>query len=321
MPFSHVRDDGTALIRYPDPHAREVRVTGSFCDWRTPGEALGRAAHGFAGVVGPLPGGDVEYKLVVDGRWVADPTNLASGRDGNSLLRNGSPHGGLHVGRFHAPALGEERGYAVYLPPGYAASTRRLPVLYLLHGALDWERTWLEKGALATTLDRLRSTGAIGELIVVMPADNGGLFHGDTRVADYLARDLVGHVDAELRTLASPRHRALDGLSTGGFTSVLVGAWRTDTWRSIGSMSGCHDARSFEAIRTGAPAMRQADQRYLVSCGSDEPQLGTCREVCRALDAAGVPNAWHEAPGAHEWPTWRAALERHVRFHWEHIAG
>lgn len=323
MLFSHVREDGTATFHYPYHEAQSVHVTGSFHGWRTPGHALARGEHGFTGEVADLPAGDNHYKLIVDGHWVTDPLNLLRAPDGtggeNSLLHHGRERGSLQHLRFRSPALGEERGYVLYLPPGYAAPGVRFPVLYLLHGALDWEKSWIEKGDLGGAMDRLRAEGAIGDMIVVMPRDNGDLYRGDNRFADYLARDLVGHVDYEYRTLADPRHRALDGLSTGGFTSVMVGAWRTGVFGSIGSMSGCHDDRTFEAIRNHADRMRAAGQRYRVSLGLGEPHGDACRAVARELVAAGVGTDAVEAPGSHDWPLWRDVLPGHLQFHWQNV--
>ncbi len=321
MHYSHVREDGVLALFYPGQGAQSVYATGSFCGWQTPGVPLRRGDQGFFGEAGPVAPGDVEYKFIVDGQWVADPVNLSQ-RGGNSLLfrveesARDRARGSVHHLRFHSPALQEVRGYVIYLPPGYAVGARRLPTLYLLHGALDWERAWLERGELAATLDGLRASGAIGDVIVVMPRDNGELFRGDDRMADYVARDVVGHVDFEFRTLAEPRRRGLDGLSTGGFTSVVLGAQRPDVFGSIGSMSGCHDHRSFELVRARGAAMRAAGQRYRVFCGSDEPIVATCRALAEELDRAGVSTEYAERSGTHDWPLWRSALADEVRFHW-----
>lgn len=323
MLYSHVREDGTATFFYPHLDHRSVHVSGSFSGWQSPGHPLHRTEHGWVGEVSAIPMGDVEYKFVVDGRWLPDPRNLVRRPDGfggeSSLLHRGDRRGSVHHLRFHSPALGEERDYVLYLPPGYGAVSRRFPVLYLLHGALDWERTWVEKGDLAQTMDRMRAEGAIGDLIVVMPRESGGLLNGDDRVADLLARDLVGHIDYELRTLSDGRHRALDGLSTGGFTSIVLGAARHHVWRSIGSMSGSLDGRAFDAVRAHAGAMRQSGQRYLISCGSEEPGVEMCRALARELGRHGVGAEHAEVSGIHDWPTWRAALPEHLRFHWENV--
>lgn len=313
MQFSHVRADGTARLYVRAPSAREVHVTGSFVGWQTPGRPMHRSSDGWV-LEHPVGQGDHQYKFVIDGRWTPDPVNLLRANGDNSVLS--SSRGAVHHLEFDSPALGERRGYVVYLPPGHT-SGRRFPTLYLLHGVLDWERTWVEKGAIGDTLDRLRREGSIGEMIVVMPYENGGLHRSDDRVADYLARDVVGHVDFEFPTLADARHRALDGLSTGGFTSTLLAAWRPETFRSIGSMSGSHDRRSFEAILACAPRMRE--QRHLVSAGHGEPHLETCRAIHRALAAQGVDSTWTDAPGDHDWPLWRALLARHLSFHWSNV--
>ncbi len=48
--------------------------------------------------------------------------------------------------RFHSSVLGRNVSYAVYLPPDYATSTRRYPVVYLLHGYTDDESGWIQFG-------------------------------------------------------------------------------------------------------------------------------------------------------------------------------
>lgn len=107
-------------------------------------------------------------------------------------------------------------------------------------------------------------------MAVIMPSDHGGLFNGDERYLNYLSRDIVGHIDHEFRTFGDSRHRGLDGLSTGGFTSTMLAAVRHDVWGSIGSMSGCHDDRTFATIRGYAGAMRWAGQRHRLSCATGE---------------------------------------------------
>jgi enterochelin esterase-like enzyme len=321
--YSHVRADGSARFFLPDAGYRSAFVTGAFCDWRTPGVGLKRVPEGWLGDVDALRSGANEYKFVADGRWLSDPINLCRvgdpRGDGNSVLHARDGRGALVHLRFHSQTLGEPRGYVVYVPPGYHAGARAVPTLYLLHGALDWERTWCEKGALADSMDGLVGDGSVGDMLVVMPFEGGGLHRGDTRVVDYLARDLVSHIDEQFHTIAEAEHRALDGLSTGGFTSLVLGAWRPDRWRSIGTMSGSHDGRSFDAIRGCARDMSARGQRYLVSAGLDEPHVGDARAVAAALREAGVGVDWREAQGGHDWPLWRGLVSDHLRFHWSNV--
>ncbi|KAF3903212.1 hypothetical protein ABW20_dc0102503 [Dactylellina cionopaga] len=65
---------GTYTFRWTAP-AHEVFVTGAFDDW-TKSIKLAKAANGTysASLVFPLEIGHVTYMYVVDGTWVANPT-------------------------------------------------------------------------------------------------------------------------------------------------------------------------------------------------------------------------------------------------------
>ena len=63
---------------------------------------------------------------------------------------------------FRSDLLSQRTHARVLLPRGYARSTRRYPVLYLLHGAVDDYRSWTLKG------DAEKLTAGL-PLIVVMP--------------------------------------------------------------------------------------------------------------------------------------------------------
>jgi enterochelin esterase-like enzyme len=49
-----------------------------------------------------------------------------------------------------------------------------------------------------------------------------------------------------------------------------------------------------------------------LTVGRDEDNLHNNRRVAAALKLQGYPAALHEAPGGHDWDTWRAALEAHL---------
>jgi S-formylglutathione hydrolase len=135
---------------------------------------------------------------------------------------------------------------AVYLPPGYATSTARFPVIYLLHGIGDTFEAWTENWDVPALLDRMIGEGTIDPLIVVMPnARNrfGGGFYVNSPVAgnwqDYVASEIVGLVDRSFRTIAAPESRAVVGHSMGGFGAIRFGMDRPDVFRVIFAMSPC----------------------------------------------------------------------------------
>ena len=64
------------------------------------------------------------------------------------LIAAGTPGGpsvaeGLSI---RSKILGKDVAFAVYVPPDYASSTRRYPVVYLLHGYTDDESGWVQFG-------------------------------------------------------------------------------------------------------------------------------------------------------------------------------
>ena len=125
------------------------------------------------------------------------------------------------------------RRVPIYLPPDYAASDARYPVVYFLAGFsgggvyLLGESLWGE--TLAQRVDRLVRGGAIRPLIVVL-ADcitrlGGSQYMNSAatgRYADHLVEELVPHVDARYRTLADREHRALMGKSSGGYGATVL---------------------------------------------------------------------------------------------------
>ena len=55
---------------------------------------------------------------------------------------------------------------------------------------------------------------------------------------DYMINDVIGHVDANFRTVARREGRAINGLSMGGFASFALGLRHPDMFCSIRSHSG-----------------------------------------------------------------------------------
>ena len=166
------------------------------------------------------------------GRVVAD-TVAAPSLDGNLL---GDP--------IRQPAL-------VYLPPGYDADTdRRYATIYLLHGILDRPSVWVEPVyggmTIQAAMDRLIAAGEIEPAIVVMPSGHNaygasmymnGPVTGDW--GDFIARDVVAHVDATYRTRPRPESRAITGHSMGGFGAVRLAMLHPDIFGVAWGMNPC----------------------------------------------------------------------------------
>lgn len=154
---------------------------------------------------------------------------------------------------------------AVYLPPGYDQKPdHRFPVLYLLHGIFDEYGTWIEHFKVPKILDRLIANGDLPELIVVMPnAGNvyGGGYYRNSSVsgnwADYIADNLVEHVDVQFRTLANAESRAVVGHSMGGYGALNLALSRPGVFSVVWALSPCCLA-PIEDLGFGNDAWRRA---------------------------------------------------------------
>lgn len=123
--------------------------------------------------------------------------------------------------------LSKNISYSIYLPADYeTSSTRRFPVVYLLHGYSDNETAWVQFGNVNQTADKLIATGEITPMIIVMP--NGELnwyvnsYDNKVRWMDMFIQEFISSIDKEYRTRASGDYRAISGLSMGGYGSFMT---------------------------------------------------------------------------------------------------
>jgi enterochelin esterase-like enzyme len=121
--------------------------------------------------------------------------------------------------------LGRDVAYAIYLPPDYGSSSRRYPVVYLLHGYTDDESGWIQFGEVNLAADRAIAEREIPPMIIVMP-DGGVTFYiddaaGNVRYEDMFVQELIPFIDATYRTRASREFRGIAGLSMGGWGTLV----------------------------------------------------------------------------------------------------
>jgi enterochelin esterase-like enzyme len=125
---------------------------------------------------------------------------------------------------FASAALAGQGSFIVYLPPGFASTSRHYPVLYLLHGRNGHAGAFLEIG-LQRSLDRLIGEGAIAPMLVVMIQDRSGLNNwqdiGTRHSASYVV-EVQQLIDRMLPTVPTRAARAIAGSSMGGFGAMHV---------------------------------------------------------------------------------------------------
>jgi S-formylglutathione hydrolase FrmB len=144
-----------------------------------------------------------------------------------------------------------EQRIAIYLPPSYETlPQKRYPTLYLLHGFTgkieEWTRNGYQGMNLQTVVDGLIKSGAIGEMIIIVPTGGnayGGSFYTNSTVAgnweDYIVRDLVSYIDNTYRTIAKSESRGIAGHSMGGYGSIILAMKHPDIYGAAYALSPC----------------------------------------------------------------------------------
>ncbi|MGH3577531.1 MAG: alpha/beta hydrolase, partial [Mycobacterium sp.] len=202
----------------------------------------------------------------------------------------------------------------VLLPVNYdPSSSRRYPVLYLLHGALssyaDWASTSKADGPQGGNVEALAGRSRI---IVVMPDDSPqgsysdwyGISAADAAMVPppptpswetYHTDELVPWVDATFHTQATTGGRAIAGLSSGGGGAAKYATTHPGLFGYVGTFSGAVDTDLVDSANN-----YYADQNALNSSGPPS-QYCTFGDPY-ASDPGNQAYYWHDND-----PTYEAA--------------
>ncbi|GCE27504.1 hypothetical protein KDA_29880 [Dictyobacter alpinus] len=146
------------------------------------------------------------------------------------------------------------RMFDIYLPPSYntpVGKNKHYPTIYLLHGSPGKITDWIDGGKAAESADTLIDTGKIPELIMVMPDGNGApgatsewgnSGNGKQPMEDYVAKEMVKYIDQHYRTIPDADHRAIGGLSMGGFGAMNIGIHHPDVFNWVIALGGYYQA-------------------------------------------------------------------------------
>jgi S-formylglutathione hydrolase FrmB len=152
----------------------------------------------------------------------------------------------------NSTALPGQSHVNVLVPPGYDPSgNTRYPVLYLLHGAAAHYNDWVVNGNAEHFIDQATQADGLPPFITVMPEGEVWGFYTDWYGTDlsgapnplpawesYHINELIPWVDSNFPTLSDRSHRAIAGLSMGGFGAVSYAARHPDLFVSAASFSG-----------------------------------------------------------------------------------
>ena len=149
------------------------------------------------------------------------PASKAEWLDTNRDAPNGTQY---HT--FTSKVLGQDVSYLVWLPPGYGQDAKRYPVIYWLHGMGANQR-----GGASMFVPQAEAAikeGTLPSCIVVSVNGMVKSFYCDSSdgkvpMESVITKDLIPHVDATFRTIASREGRVIEGYSMGGYGAGHLG--------------------------------------------------------------------------------------------------
>ena len=235
-----------------------------------------------------------------------------------------------------SPSLGGALPAVVYLPARYGASTRRYPVIYLLHGLPAGPQTYTESGFVANVV-----ANGSRPAIVVAPqgarSDNSDAEYLDSGPAENwphaFAHDLTRCIDARFQTIPKRSGRALIGFSAGGFGAMNIGLRHLGTYGAVESWSGYFEATDPSGLyildlgspaanaqarvpRSAALARALARHRTFIGFyvgGQDTRFLADNRAFDAALRSQHIRHSFAVYPGGHTVTLWEQAAPTWLR--------
>jgi enterochelin esterase-like enzyme len=234
------------------------------------------------------------------------------------------PHGAIHHYFYKSDAVGDERDFYVYTPPGYDShAATKYPVLYLLHGYGQKSSSWLQVAFANRILDHLIDEVKATPMIVVMPTGYGGAeilkpnaYWDDAlrarnfeRFKESLFNEVMPRVTHDFKVRTGRDSTALAGLSMGAAQSAIIGLNNLDRFGWIGMFSSGGLRENFSQEFPGLnSSVNSRLHLFWISCGTDDGLLSINQDFNKWLTAVDVTHTYVETPGNHTWMVWRRNL-------------
>ncbi len=250
--------------------------------------------------------------------------------------------------------LGKEVRYTIYLPPDYQTSSRRYPVVYLLHGYTDNDTGWLQFGEINQTADRAIAEQQIPPMIIVMP--DGGVswyindYQGKVRYEDFFFQEFIPYIDATYRTRPEKEFRGIAGLSMGGWGTLIYALRHPEMFAAAAAFSAAvwtdeevmaTEDKVYERIFAPlfGPGLKGKDRltahfrsynpldlvktlplekiktvRFYLDCGDDDFLYKGNAALHVAMRDRKIPHECRMRDGGHTWSYWRTGILEGLKF-------
>lgn len=258
---------------------------------------------------------------------------------------NREPQSKVVTDSIRSEVLNAYRAYNVYLPKSYETDVdKKYPVLYLLHGMMDTNTGWSERGHLKDVMDQLVESGEACEMIIVTPNAGGNIYEGvwngyfdmpGWKYETFFYSEFMPYIEKTYRVVGDKPNRAIAGLSMGGGGATSYGQRYTELYSSVYAMSALMSIPQEGAAPSqnpddkmailarsvienscvdyvaGADEARKTQLRsvkWFVDCGDDDFLLDRNIEFTQAMRKAQIPCQFRVRDGGHTWEYWHSAL-------------
>jgi len=143
----------------------------------------------------------------------------------------------------------------------------------------------------------------------------------------YVARDLVQYIDRHYRTIPDPAHRAIGGLSMGGFGAMNIAEHHPNVFGSVISLGGYYKAeggiwgKNVAYMRANSPLLTFPRSKaawklhiYLGAATKDQPYYNDTKDFMRMLATLHISYRFDLENGFHRWRVWD--LQMYNALHW-----
>lgn len=233
---------------------------------------------------------------------------------------------------FRSASLGRDMPYRVILPSSVPAE-KKFTAVYLLHGGGGGYRDWSNYSDVVQFAER--------GLILVMPEGESSYYvnaaaRPNDRFEDYIVKDLIADVESRFPAARDRAHRAIAGVSMGGFGAVILSLKHPELFAFAGGLSSALDvpSRPFSIKRIGqyrqhasifgpwGSQTRRDNDPYVLastvdpkgmpyfylSCGEQESLLPANKRFAKLLQTRSFKYEFHTGPGGHDWNQWDRRL-------------
>lgn len=354
-----INEDNSVTFRLHAPKAVKVQVSGDFLPAEGVAKEdvpqfadLTEKDGVWEYTTKPLASELYSYSFIVDGLRILDPNNIYINRDvasvtnifivgngqGDNYKVNDVPHGSVSKVWYDSPTLGLKRRMTVYTPAGYEQNRKqKYPVFYLLHGAGGDEDAWMDLGRTSQILDNLIAQGKAEPMIVVMTNGNAGEVAAPGqgpdgfRIPNFRQKgmmdgafeqafaDVVRYIDDNYRVYKDKKHRAIAGLSMGGYHSLHISKYYPDMFDYVGLFSAAarfhEDSESpvyQNEMQQLAAQFAKAPKLYWIAIGDTDFLYEENVKFRQHLDEMNYPYEYYESSEGHIWRNWRIYLTMFV---------